>query len=175
MHSLVTLVAAAAAAAAPAPQAKVSAGSQLVGAVQNCRGIADNAARLACYDRSVGALADANARGDVQVVDRSQMREVRRSLFGFSVPKLPFFSGSKDKDVQEEPKELVSKLAAFKDIGNGFFRFALQEPASTWESTEASNVFDTRPGDKVTIKSGSLGSYFVQIGDSSWVRAKRIR
>ena len=118
-----------------APQTATRAGtsSQLVSAVQNCQQIREDAARLACYDRNVSALAAASARGDVTVVDRTQMREVRRSLFGFSVPRLPFFSSSKDRDVREEPRELIAKLATFHDLGNGFFRFTLDEPRSTWE------------------------------------------
>ena len=165
----------AAAALAGRPSPPVVQGSQLVNAVQACQQIKDDTARLACYDRSVSALSTANARGDVTVVDRSQMREVRRSLFGFSVPKLPFFLGSKDKQVQEEPKQLVSTLAGFRDVGNGFFRFTIANPESTWETTEASNIFDPKIGAKVTITRGAMGSYFAEIGSSSAVRAHRVR
>ena len=76
----------------------VTAGSKLVSAVQACQQIKEDAARLACYDRSVAALTSASERGDVSIVDREQMRAARRSLFGFSIPGLPFFSGSKDKE-----------------------------------------------------------------------------
>jgi hypothetical protein len=69
----------------------------------------------------------------------------------------------------------VAKLISFHDIGNGFFRFTLDEPQSTWESTEASSVYSPRAGDKVTIQHGALGSYFVEIGNQPWVRARRIR
>jgi hypothetical protein len=175
MQSALILAAAVAAAAAPHPEAQNPGRSQVVTAVENCRQIADNAARLACYDQSVSALAAANARGDVQVVDRGQMREARRSLFGFGNLRLPFFSGSKDRDVQQEPKELVSKLASFHDIGNGFFRFSIADPQSSWESTESSSVFDPKVGDKVTITHGALGSYFVEIGGQRAVHAHRVR
>src|SRR4051794_35404502 len=105
----------AAAAAAPHPTLNVAQGSELIRQVQACQLIKEDAARLACYDRNVSALTTANARGDVTVVDRSQMRAARRSLFGFDVGRLPFF-GSKDKDVQEEPKQLVSTLRSYRDI-----------------------------------------------------------
>lgn len=169
------LIAAAAAFAAPAQSGSVVSGSQLVTAVEACQAVKEDSARLACFDRSVAALKQANARGDLAIVDRNQMRQARRSLFGLSIPKLPFFSGSKDKDVQEEPKELVSTLTGFKDIGNGFFRFSIADPASTWESTEASDVFDQKAGAKVSIHRGGIGNYFVEIGDQKAVRARRIR
>lgn len=165
----------AAAALAPRPAPPVVQGSQLLDAVQACQKVTDNAARLACYDRSVSALTGANARGDLAVVDRSQMREVRRSLFGFSVPKLPFLFGSNDKQVPDEAKELVSTLASFRDIGNGFFRFTIADPQSTWETTEASDIFDPRIGSKVRISRGAIGSYFVEIGSANAVRARRVR
>jgi hypothetical protein len=164
-----------AATAAPAPANVEISGSQLVKTVQNCQSIRDNGARLACYDRSVATLTAADARGDVTVMDREQMRQAHRSLFGFSLPNLPFFSGSKDKEVQQEPKQLASTLASFRDIGNGFFRFTIADPASTWESTEASNVFDPKIGAKVIIERGAIGSYFAEIGGNRAVRARRIR
>ena len=169
------IMAAMAAAAAPHPALTVTAGSKLVSSVQACQQIKEDAARLACYDRSVAALTSANERGDVSIVDREQMRAARRSLFGFSIPGLPFFSGSKDKSVQEEPKQLVSTIASFRSIGNGFVRVTIAEPQSTWESTEATDVFDVKTGDKVTIDHGALGSYFMEIGRNRAFRAHRIR
>ena len=168
----IILFMAAAAAAAP-PRPTIAPGSGLISSVQACPQIKDDPARLACFDRSVAALASANARGDVAVVDRQQMREARRTLFGFAVPRLPFFSGS--KDVQEEPKRLVSTVASFRGIGNGFFRVTIADPESTWESTEPSDVFDVKAGSKVTIDHGALGSYFMEIGNNRAVRAHRVR
>lgn len=177
MQMVLSLVAAAAAAAAP-PQvaARQNLGtSQLITSVQRCQQIRDNAARLACYDQAASALVSATARGDVTIVDRSQMRQVRRSLFGFSIPRLPFFSNSKDRDVQEEPKELNSTLASFRPTGNGFFRFGLTEPQSTWESTEPSDVFEPRVGAKVKILKGALGSYWAEIANQPAVHVRRVR
>src|SRR5689334_2373087 len=147
--TIILMMAAAAAAAAPAHGA-APAGSQLINAVQACQTIRDDAARLQCYDRSVSALAVANARGDVRIVDRQQMREARRSLFGFGGVRIPFFTGS--KDVEQEPKQLLAKVASFRSIGNGYVRVSIADPDSTWESTEPTDVFDVKAGDKVTIE-----------------------
>jgi len=164
----------AATAAAPAPANVELGGSQLVKAVQNCQSIKDNEARLACYDRAASALVTATNRGDVAIVDKNQVRQVRRSLFGFSLPSLPFFSGSKDREVAEEPKELSSTLASFRPIGNGFFRFTLADPQSTWESTESSDVFEPKLGSKVKITHGALGSYWADISGQPSVKVRRV-
>jgi hypothetical protein len=175
MPSLLLLAAAAAAAAPPASRTPEMGSSQLVRSIQNCQPIKDSAARLACYDQAAAALVSATTRGDVAIVDRGQVRQVRRSLFGFALPSLPFFSGSKNREDEQEPKELQSTLASFRPIGNGFIRFALVEPASTWESTEASDVFDPKIGAKVRITHGALGSYWAEIGNERAVKVRRIR
>jgi len=171
MRSAILLTAAVcmstAAVAAPKPQPS----SPLLSDVQKCRQIGEDAARLACYDRTVNVLATASARGDINVIDRQSMREVRRSLFGFSVPKLPFFSNSKE----QEPKETVTTLTGFRELGNDFYRFSLKDPESTWETLDAAFIMTPKIGEKVTVKRGSLGNYFVQFGRDREVSAHRIR
>ena len=165
----------AAATAAPQPPNVEIAGSGLVKAIQNCQAVRDNEARLACYDQAATALVSATTRGDVAIVDRNQVRQVRRSLFGFSLPSFPFFGGSKNREADAEPKELQSTLTSFSQIGNGFFRFTLADPQSTWESTESSDVFEPKRGAKVTISHGALGSYWADIGGEPSVKVHRVR
>ena len=176
MLSIVWIATAAAATAAPSQAANSNLGrSQLVTAIQNCQSVKDSAARLACYDQAASALVAVTTRGDVAIVDRNQVKQVRRSLFGFSLPSFPFFSGSKDREADDEPKELNSSLASFRPIGNGFFRFGLKEPDSTWESTEPSDVFDPKVGTKVRILHGALGSYWAEIENQRAVKVRRVR
>jgi len=170
----VLLIGAAAATAAP-PRANVDiSGNQLVRAVQDCQSVKDDPARLACYDRAAAALVSATSSGDVAIVDRNQVRQVRRSLFGFGLPRIPFFSSNKNRDVEEEPKELKAALASFRPIGNGYFRFTLADPQSSWESTEASDVFEPKTGSMVTISHGALGSYWAEISGQPAVKVRRI-
>lgn len=163
----------AAATAAPPPRIELS-GSQLVKAVQNCQSIKENDARLACYDRAASALVSATASGDVTIVDRGQVRQVRRSLFGFSIGRLPFFSGARNAEADAEPKELQSTLGTFQPLANGFFRFTLTDPQSTWESTEPSDVFEPKRGSTVKITHGALGSYWADISGQPSVKVRRI-
>lgn len=172
MFTALLLAGTAATSAAP-PKVEIS-GSQLVTAVQNCQLVKDNEARLACYDKAAAALVSATVSGDVTIVDRVQVRQVRRSLFGFSIGSLPFFSGSKDSQADAEPKELTSTMGSFQPIGNGFFRITLTDPQSTWESIESSDVFEPRTGSKVTISHGALGSYWAEISGQPAVKVRRI-
>lgn len=159
--------------APPASAQQAPPPSPLVGALAACRNLTDDAARLACYDKASEALTGAAARGDIAVVDRDQVRKVRRSLFGFAVPKFPFFDRKDDKD--DEPKEIITSVQGFGGAGNGRFRVVLADSYGTWETTESAPLRDPKNGDKVTIKSGVMGSYFMQIGKQRWVRARRVR
>ena len=172
MFTALLLAGAAATSAAP-PKVEIS-GSQLVTAVQNCQLVKDNDARLACYDKAAAALVSATASGDVTIVDRGQVRQVRRSLFGFSIGSLPFFSGSKDSQADAEPKELTSTMGSCDAIGKGLLRITRNHPHSTWESIESSDVFEPRTGSKVTISHGALGSYWAEISGQPAVKVRRI-
>jgi hypothetical protein len=144
----------------------------LVQALANCRAQSDDAARLRCYDAAAAALTDAAARGSVVLVDQEDVRKTRRSLFGFSLPKLPFFSGDKSADDQQD--ELTAKIASAGPIGYGKWRIKLEDGA-LWETTEASSaVSDPRAGNEVKIKRGPLGSYMIRIAGQRGLRAKRV-
>src|SRR5689334_2671937 len=83
-------------------------------ALVHCRSIAEAAARLQCYDSAAAALEQAAERRDVVVVDRAQVRESRRRLFGLALPHLPIFGGSDnghDND-DEEISQIESTIAS---------------------------------------------------------------
>ena len=159
--------------ASPASAQDVPPPSPLVSALAACRAISDEGARLACYDKASEALTGAAARGDIAVVDREQARKVRRSLFGFAVPSFPFFAHKDDKE--EEPKNITSTLRGFSSIGDGRYRVVIADGDAVWETTESASFRDPKQGEKVSIESGLMGSYFMQVGKQRWVRARRVR
>ena len=61
-------------------------------AISDCRKLADRDARLDCYDKAANAFDEAQAQGQVVVVDRAQVREVKRQAFGFNMPSLNLFA-----------------------------------------------------------------------------------
>ena len=147
--------------------------SPLVGALQACQAIADPTGRLACYDKEAAALLAATTRGDVSVVDRSEVRRARKSLFGFAMPKIPFFSGDDSADAVSETLESTVKSAS--GIGYGKFRVVIAEGNAVWETTESYGTMrDPRVGDKIVIKRGPLGSYLLRIGSNRGVKGRRV-
>ena len=147
--------------------------SPLVSALDRCRQIADGGQRLACYDSAAGALLRATTAGEVSVVDRTEVRRVRRSLFGFSMPKLPFFSG--DTTAGEVQNQLESTITSVRAMNNGYFRLVIADNNAVWETTDTSISFDPpRPGQKITILRGPLGSYFLRINGQVGVRGRRV-
>lgn len=137
-----------------------------------CRAIGDPASKLACYDSTVGNLLKAREAGDVQVVNRSELREVRRNLFGFGLPKLPFFKG--DQSQSEEADRLDTRITSWRSLGYGKYRIVV-EGGAVWETTESSEAIDPpSTGQPIGIRKGSLGSYVVRINNQRGVRGRRI-
>jgi hypothetical protein len=169
----IILCAAAAASSQAVAKDKPVPSSPLVTAIDRCRQIADGTQRLACYDTAAGALVKAATSGEVSVVDRTEVRRVRRSLFGFSMPKLPFFSG--DTTADEVQSQLESTITSVRALNNGYYRLVIADNNATWEITDSSISFDPpRPGQKITILRGPLGSYFLRINGQVGVRGRRV-
>ena len=147
--------------------------SPLVTAIDRCRQIADPTQRLACYDGAANALVQAANTGAVAIVDQNEIRKARHSLFGFTLPKIPFFSG--DRTADEVQRQLDSTITSVKPLNNGYFRIVIADNNAIWETTDSSISFDPpRPGQKITILRGPLGSYFLRINGQVGVRGRRI-
>ncbi|MBA2919193.1 hypothetical protein GON01_14935 [Sphingomonas sp. MAH-20] len=136
-----------------------------------CRAIADNAQRLACYDQAAGALLQSVERKETVVLDKQAVTKTKRSLFGFSLPRLPFFGNDKD-DKEDEFTQIEEPITTVRSIGYGRFRFTLGDGA-TWETTEGINAFP-KPGQKVLIKKGLMGSYFIKFEGNRSVKGMRV-
>ena len=137
-----------------------------------CRSETNDVARLQCYDRAAAALADATAQGNVVVFDKDDVKRTRRSLFGFSVPNLPFLG---EDDGEEEAKEIEATIKAAQDLGYNMWQIALEDGA-IWRTTEGSSRLpQPKAGSKVKIKKAALGSYKLSIEGRGHVRAMRVR
>ena len=135
-----------------------------------CRQISGDMERLACFDRAVASLDDARRKKDVVVLDRAEVRQAKRSLFGFSLPSIRLFgSGSDD----EALRQLVGRIEDVSGLPGGLLRFRLVD-GGLWETTEAVMV-PLRKGDEVTIKAGTLGSYVATAPGRRAVRVRRLR
>ena len=143
-----------------------------VRALTACRGIADGAARLACYDREAAALLQSVERKEIVVLDKVAVQKTKRSLFGFTLPRLPFFGDGKDDNDAPEFQQIDTPIKTVRSLGYGRFRFTVDDGA-VWETTEGINAFP-KPGQKVLIKKGLMGSYFIKFEGSRSVKGMRV-
>lgn len=142
-----------------------------VTSVLSCRAIADGAERLACYDRTAGALGDAVAKRDLVVFDRESVRKTKRGLFGFSIPNLGIFG---DEDQEVEIKQVDGVIAGTGRNVDGGYIFRLAD-GSRWSQTDGKMiVLEPRGGDKVVVKKGALSSYIMSVAGQPGVKVKRI-
>ena len=139
-------------------------------AVVDCRAIADSGQRLACFDRTVGEMAKAGEEKELVVLDRETMRETRKGLFGFNLPKLKLFGGGDDDD--QEVTEIESTIAGIRTANDGMPIFTIADGAK-WKQTEGRNVFP-KVGDPIRIRRATLGSYMANVAKRAAVRVMRM-
>lgn len=137
--------------------------------VIECRAITDAARRLACFDRSVGALATAQQSRDLYVADKDAVREARRGLFGFNLPKMRIFS---DDDMEKDVDSIESTIAAVVQGPKGYI-FTLKDGAR-WRQTDGGYMDKPKIGATIRIKRAALGSYFGSIGKNPGFRIERV-
>jgi hypothetical protein len=144
-----------AAPAAARDKDKGDARAPLFEAVVQCRAIADQTQRLACYDSAVAALDQAEQTHNIVVMDKSQVRETRRSLFGFSLPKIHLFGAGDDEEVTKIDAVVASTT---RDQDNRMI-FTI-DGGARWHQIDDRTVVGVKRGVKVTIKEAAFGSYF---------------
>jgi hypothetical protein len=136
----------------------------------DCRKLTDSTQRLACFDQAAGALDQAEAKGDVVVVDREQARKVRRQAFGFTLPSMSIFSRG------EKPEDITSAegvIASARKLNTGKWEVVLEDGAR-WVQVDLAEIpLDPKPGQKVKIKSATVGSYLMTINNQRDVRVRR--
>lgn len=140
----------------------------LVQGLLACRAISEPTQRLACYDRQSNAVASAIEKKDLVVIDKERATAAKRSLFGFSVPSFAGLLGGGDLN------EIEGTVVGATQNADGGWIIKLAD-GSVWSQTDDTPVaLGPRHGDKVTVKRGALGSYFVKIGRQPGFKAKRI-
>jgi hypothetical protein len=170
------LIAAAAAAmlapaALAAKTAKPQARPEAFEALVRCRSLTDDSARLKCFDAAAATLQQQAENRDLVVVDRKQIREANRGLFGLDLPNVnPFGGGGGDED---EIKSIESTVRSAMQDGDGRWVVTLEDN-SIWAQTD-NYPFAVNPkrGHKVKIVKASMGSYMMRVNGQPGVRARR--
>lgn len=150
---------------------KAHSGGPAVEALAACRLVADNAARLACYDQASARFSEAMSKGELVVMDQQDIRRTRRSLFGFTLPRIGLFGGGDKEDAEQE--EIETTITAASGLAYDKYRIRIEDGA-VWETTEAAPGIDPpRAGQKIKIKRGALGNYFLRIDGQKGIRGRR--
>jgi hypothetical protein len=135
-----------------------------------CRAVADAAARLECFDAASKLLEEATESRQVVLLDQGEVRKTKRSLFGFSLPKIPFF-GESDEEQEQEFKQIEGEIEGIQALSNGRYQFTVNG-AGTWQTTEGSWII-LKNGQQFKIKRGAVGSYMLVVNGRA-MRVKRV-
>jgi hypothetical protein len=160
------LAPAAYAAKTPKPQPRPEAFEAML----RCRSVTDDAARLRCFDEAARTLEQAAENRELVVVDRKQIRDAKRGMFGLDIPNLNPFGGD---DGVEEIKSIESTIRSAMQDGDGRWVVTLED-GSTWAQTDSYPfAVNPRRGNKVKIVKAAMGSYMMRINSQPGVRARR--
>ena len=143
-------------------------------ALIRCRAIAEDVARLACFDQAAAAMQTAQERRELVVVDRQLVRAGRRRLFGLALPRLPIFGGGDDED-EDTVRTVEGVVASASQDGLGRWNVVLQDGAVWTQIDNNTLALRPRPGQRVVINRGAMGSFMMRINNQPGVRARRTR
>lgn len=140
-------------------------------ALEACRSIPTDSARLACYDRVAAELTAAERSGEVVVVDREQVRAARRQAFGFNLPSLDLF-GRRGDTVEAVDRAALVVAAAYQD-GDG--KWVLRtEDGQVWRQTDTERLGRSpRAGSKAEVRRATMGSYLMNLDGQRAIRVRR--
>jgi hypothetical protein len=133
-----------------------------------CRTVADPAQRLACYDREAAGVDQAIARKDIVMVDKERARAAGRSLFGFSIPNFGGLFGNNG-----EISQIDGTIKSTGRNQDGGWVITLAD-GSVWSQTDDWPGLDARPGKKVIVKRGVMGSFWLSIPGQNGIKVKRV-
>lgn len=157
---------------APAPRAPE------LQAILDCRALTDRDARLNCFDAAAAKFDQAEATGQVVVVNREQVRTVRKDVFGLQLPSLDIFSSITRKAPGGAGEDLDRITAVVKTAwrgSDGTWNIELDNGA-VWRQLDAFDLAKSpHPGSKVEIRRGSLGSFFMKVDGQPAFKAHRDR
>lgn len=142
----------------------------------DCRSIADDARRLACYDLAVNAIDKAEREKELVVVDRGQIRKARRSLFGLTLPNLGIFGSRDDAGAPDEEgvTRIETTIARAMQDPMGKWIMILPDGAR-WLQIDSRDVpRSPRAGMPIVIRRAAMGSFLAKVDGQIAIRVRRI-
>jgi hypothetical protein len=167
--AMLLMIGAAPALAAPKPPAAGRAAA--FQAMLDCRSLTDGAARLACYDTAAGRMDEAEAKGDIVVVDRALATTVHREAFGLPVPSLNFLTKMMQPGDVDRIDGIVRSARA-----DAYWKWTVElESGAIWRQIDGDLGHPPHAGSKVTIRNGAIGSFLMNVDGQAAIRVHRDR
>ena len=140
----------------------------------DCRAKTDPQVRLACFDAAAAQFDTAATKGDVVVVDREQIRSMKRQAFGLSLPSLSMLTpGGATKDEVDERLEVLLDQVQVGQDGHMLFTF---DDGAVWRQFDQSELWPKpKKGMKGVVTRGAVGSFFLSLDGKPGVRVQRQR
>jgi hypothetical protein len=150
-------------------------GTRLIDALAQCRTITDPKSRLDCYDKASEIIVAARDKHDIVVVDREEVKQARKSLFGFTSPNLNLFGHNKDKASfpEEEIKQIEGVVETAQLLGDGNWSIILDNQAMWLQTDNQTIVNEPHKGSKIIIKRGALGAFWMIIERQPAIKVQR--
>lgn len=136
-----------------------------------CRTISDPDARLACFDREVAEVFQAQQSRDLVIADREKVTEAKRGLFGLKLPKIRLFGGG---DEDDDVSEITATLTEARRLSNGRYIFQLEDGARWIQTEDGVGRKRFKAGDTIVIKKAAFGSFKARVNDKVAGRVKRL-
>ena len=147
--------------------------AEVLQAVADCRKLSEDAPRLACYDKAVAALDQAESKGQVVVIDREQAKTVRRQAFGLTLPAFTLFNKGVAKDEQVDRVSITLEKAYLEGGRHWVF---ISNEGVVWVQTDDEPIpNEPHGGSIVAIRKAALGSFFCNVDGQRAVRCERRR
>lgn len=160
--------------AAGVASAQNTAADRVARSFSECRAIPSADLRLQCLEKAAAALEASIKAKDVMIVDRSDVRKTRRSLFGLALPSIRLFGAGNDDAEEQAFTEITSTVASAGAVANNRVEIRLADDAdAVWRTTDPMN-FPPRAGAAIRIRKGTMGTYFITVEGRTY-RGARLR
>jgi len=164
----------------------LASGVSLAQSAVDCSSVAEDGARLKCYDDQAARQKRAASPVKAPVTATSPPARPAptpaparsasgASDFGLEGEALRRKQSAANPEAPKEPEQVVSRVRDVTTRPRGEYRITLED-GQVWEETaHSSSVLPPHAGDTVTIKRGMLGSYFLSHSSGGLaLRVKRI-
>lgn len=142
---------------------------------EQCAGVSDDRARLACYDRIFGKPAAAPAgTGSAGTPAAATATAASSPQDDFGLTEATKRARDPEKAKEQMPQSITEKVASVRRRPTGELVVTL-ENGKVWEQIETETAAKVSAGDTVTIKKAALGSYLLVTPGKVATRVRRVK